>query len=131
MSSNIFIKHTENPNKNPIMNLNENSNHNSESSENYEDSEYVNINLSVSKKDILMNIPHDAVTIPNQNLKDKIEWRWRIFKFPHKNNEVIEISFKKASENRLYINKFGDWVESNVDPIYDNFVVRCFYHYTD
>jgi len=86
----------------------------------------------LSKKDIMDSIPKDALTECNLKLAlCKTEWRWRIFKFPDKKNEIVEISYKKPNEDRLYINKTGDWTKATVDEFYDKFVTKQFYSYSD
>ena len=87
---------------------------------------------SLSKKNIFDNIPQNAQKIENPELRQtKTEWRWRIFSFPHKKNEVIEISFQKPNNERLYIDKNGNWIPYNLDNIYDQFVTDIFYYYDD
>ena len=89
-------------------------------------------NGKLSKKDIMSSIPKDSVTKCDLELsKSQTEWRWRIFKFPNKKNEVIEISYKKPNEDRMYINKSGEWVPANVDDFFYKFMIKEYYSYSD
>ena len=89
----------------------------------------------VMKTEIIKSIPSDAIKKENVELqKTKIEWRWRLFKFPNTENgdkEAIEISYIKPNSERLYINKKSKWVNMEIGKEFDNFVVDQFYHYTD
>jgi hypothetical protein len=86
----------------------------------------------LSKKDIMNSIPPNALTKSDSKIAEsKTEWRWRIFKFPDKKNEIVEISYKKPSEERMYINKSGDWTTCQVDDFYDKFVFKEFYSYSE
>ena len=99
-----------------------------------EDSDDIKIteNNGISKKNILGSIPKNALLKPNNDLQlTHTEWRWRIFEIPTKKNQLIEISYKKPTENRMYTNKSGDWVESTVDEKFDEFVIMEFYAYSD
>lgn len=86
--------------------------------------------ISWSKTEILNSIPKDATNEPDSTKgKTMIEWRWRIFKIPNKANETIEISKKHPDQQREYINKFGDWVKTDVDAFFDKFVTKQYYAY--
>lgn len=121
MDTSVFVKKTNNIEK---------CKNNSEHSEHYE-----NENLTISKLDILKCIPIDALRSENINLKNvKTEWRWRMFRFPTENGsskEVIEISFVKPGQCRLYINKNSEWVQRIISDEYDIFLVDKYYHYVD
>jgi hypothetical protein len=91
-----------------------------------------NIPTSISKDEILRSIPKNALKKSDNNLSQtKTEWRWRIFKFPNKKSDVIEISFKKPSDKRMYINGNGTWVYREIDTQLDQFVVDEFYTYNE
>lgn len=88
------------------------------------------------KKNIIKSIPNDALKEPDNILaKNKTEWRWRIFKFPHKNNETIEISYKNYKENdkyRFFVDKNGDWVkQEDLDKNFDQFLIDQYYIYAE
>ena len=91
-----------------------------------------NINtLLLTKSDVIESIPKNFVKYVDPVLANvNTEWRWRIFKFPNKKNEVVEISFKKPRDKRMYINKTGEWVYRELDKILDNFVVDEYYVYS-
>ena len=77
-------------------------------------------------------------TIPKESIEKRLddweksfntEWRWRFLKFPN-GKIIVEISFvKKDVLKRIYFNKKGVWVERNIDPIFDQFVIKEFYYY--
>jgi hypothetical protein len=79
-------------------------------------------------------------TIPENNtetqLKDwknqnKTEWRWRFLKLPE-DRHVVEISYMKPDLNkRMFFNRYGEWVEREMDPIFDTYVSKQCYYYTD
>lgn len=86
----------------------------------------------IMESDILNNIPKSACKKENPELrKTKIEWRWRIFKIPFNNTikKVVEISFIKPNEKRLLVNKYGDWVLDEIDPLYNDYVCEEYYYY--
>ena len=58
----------------------------------------------------------------------KTEWRWRFLKFSEK-KYTVEISCKKAGEQRTYFSKYGDWVHRDIHPDYDQFVDDIIYYY--
>ena len=93
-------------------------------------------NIKVSKVEILKSIPTGAIKTEQKELKEThTEWRWRIFKFPKGTNgetkESIEISYQKPNQDRLYVNKNGEWVNREIGPEFDKFVVDQFYHYAN
>jgi hypothetical protein len=48
-------------------------------------------NINSKNHPLLKSIPPIASKKQNNNLKSThIEWRWRIFKFPDKKNEIVE-----------------------------------------
>lgn len=88
-------------------------------------------NVILSKKEIIDSLPKNCTREQNPEIaKTHIEWKWRFFKFPNKNNEVIEISYKFPNENRKYINKMGKWVDCDIGNEFDEFVISEYYHYT-
>lgn len=85
---------------------------------------------SISKKDILNTIPKNALDKCNGQLANIMtEWRWRIFQFEKDKETFIEMSFKKPTESRKYINTVGKWVERNVGKEFDSFVIVEKYAY--
>jgi hypothetical protein len=88
-------------------------------------------NIKLIKDDVLGTIPTDAVKKKDDILcLTNIEWRWRIFKIPKKDNEVIEISFKRPGEKRWYINKMGEWITRNVSSEFDQYIIDEYYNYS-
>ena len=81
---------------------------------------------------ILETIPNNKQekTMAEWQKNYKTEWRWRFLKFDGRH--VAEISFvDRKSDKRLYFNKFGQWVERNVASVYDQYVDKIYYVYTN
>ena len=78
--------------------------------------------------------------IPNGNTEKKLnnwehqyttEWRWRFLELPE-DRITIEMSFiKNDNKDRIYFNRYGQWVNRYVDPIYDNYVTKQYYYYSN
>ena len=103
---NIFVKHTEEMSNDSIY--------------------------SLTKDEVIKSIPKGALKKKDNNLSTlNTEWRWRIFKIPNKENDLIEISFKKPNDKRMYIDKEGKWINSEVGKEFDNFVIDEYYVYSD
>jgi hypothetical protein len=84
------------------------------------------------KEEIMSSIPENAKNEPEQELeKTHIEIRWRIFKFPNMENEIIEMSQKVPDKERLYMNKNGKWVIFNDEGKYDQYIIEKYYHYQE
>lgn len=82
-------------------------------------------------KDIMKSIPENALKEPDSELvKNKTEWRWRLFKFPDRDNKIMEISYNKPNEKRMYIDKYGKWINSEIGNEFDKFVTDQYYTYT-
>lgn len=89
-------------------------------------------NIVVTKTDVLETIPKGSTEMPLKNWRDtkNKEWRWRFLKLPEKRH-VVEISFIEAtSTQRIFFNKYGNWVPDNIDPVYDNYVIKEYYYYS-
>lgn len=122
MDRNIFITHMKNKSSKDDIFI---------KYENIEQNDQGNENTSLSKEEILKSIPENALKVANNELtKTHIEWRWRIFEIPNRANKLIEMSFKKPNDQRMYINKSGSWVNSEVGKEYDKFVVDEYYSYS-
>ena len=88
--------------------------------------------IPLTKTDVIESIPKNFVKNAKKVLEEvSTEWRWRIFKFPNKKNEVVEISFKKPDEKRMYINRTGEWVHREINQEFDKFVIDEYYVYSD
>lgn len=89
-------------------------------------------NIVLSRVEVAKMIPAESVKLQNTELaQTKTEWRWRIFKFPDKEREIVEISYKSPDQKRLYINNKGNWVNREVGTEFDIYVTSEYYHYTD
>lgn len=110
------------------------------------------ISGKITLTNVLNVIPPDSLEKPidNWKLKYKTEWRWRILELisenisdndrekqsdmkskKNKTRRVVEISYIKYDSNkRIYFNRYGEWVERNIDPIYDKFVTKQYFYYT-
>jgi hypothetical protein len=89
-------------------------------------------NIVLSKFEVMQTIP--TVALPHQDtnaLKTCKELRWRIFKLPHKENEIIEISYKLPNEPRMFMNKSGKWVNREIGDEYNQFLVKEYYVYEE
>jgi hypothetical protein len=99
-----------------------------------ENSKDSDLSGKITYTSFLETIPHDKRENPLLNWKNKYktEWRWRFLLLKgDKNRDVIEISYiKNNSDKRIYINKYGVWVERVVDPIFDQFVKQQYFYYT-
>lgn len=96
--------------------------------ENYTDN--CNERLILPKNEILSSIPKDAKDQEDKNLAmTKIELRWRIFKIPNIENEIIEISQKPPNEERLYMSQKSKWRKYNDNGKYDKYIIKQYYHY--
>ncbi|ATZ80308.1 hypothetical protein BMW23_0250 [Bodo saltans virus] len=74
---------------------------------------------SISKEDIINNMPESVSEHENEHLKEKfIEFRWRIYKFPNE-KELIEISQKKPKENRLFMSHGNKWIEYKDEHLFE------------
>jgi len=90
------------------------------------------INGKLTYTNLLETIPDNKVekTIDNWQKNYKTEWRWRFLKFNGKH--VAEISYvDRISAKRLYFNKFGEWVTREVPVVYDQYVDKIYYAYTN
>lgn len=84
------------------------------------------------KEQILKSIPENAKTEQNNELeKTHMEIRWRIFKFPNIENEIIEMSQKEPEKERLYMNQKGEWIKYSDNNKYNQYLVKQFYHYQE
>jgi hypothetical protein len=93
-----------------------------------------NISGKITYTNIMESIPENHYDKPLKfwNKKYSTEWKWRFLRI--KNNKVeryvVEISYTKNGK-QFYFNKFGEWVESKVDSVYDQFVEKEYYVYTN
>jgi hypothetical protein len=84
------------------------------------------------EEELLSLIPKEATNYQNIELaKIMVEWRWRIFDIPGKKNKMVEISYQNVKNPRMYMDKYGKWVERVVSDEFDKYVVQSYYCYTD
>lgn len=104
-------------------------------------------NFKIDYSSILKTIPENSYTEPQFDRNDKTETRWRFICIPSSNlptskeldkqkerkhvKRLVEISRRRPNFNREYLNKNMKWIESTVDPIFDQFVVKQYYYYSD
>lgn len=90
----------------------------------------------ITYTNVYKSIPANRTPIPVSDWQNKYdtEWRWRFLKIKMENDtikNVIEISYiKKDSNDRMYFNRYGKWVQRNIDPIFNQFVVEEYYVYS-
>ncbi len=91
------------------------------------------INGKLTLTNVMEIIPKDSVKVPLDNWKNKYttEWRWRFLKFPD-DRLTVEISHieSKVNSNRIYFNKYGEWVLRDITDEVDQFVTDTYYYYT-
>lgn len=88
------------------------------------------INGKITLTNIMEIIPKESIKTQLNNWESKYntEWRWRFLKFPN-DRLTVEISFVKDG-NRIYFNKYGQWVERFISPELDKYVTDIYYYYT-
>jgi hypothetical protein len=95
-----------------------------ENTNNYEE------RMILPKNEILSSIPKDATNQEDKNLAlSKVELRWRIFKIPNIENEIVEISQKPPNSERLYMSQKSKWRKYNDDGKYDKYIIKQYYYY--
>lgn len=89
------------------------------------------ISGKVTTTSVLDTIPKQAVKIKMENWEKtyNTEWRWRFLEI--NDNKTVEISYyNKNSVDRIYYNKYGEWVTREVPKEYDIHVVETYYYYS-
>lgn len=83
-----------------------------------------------SYKDIKSNIPTPNYNNPQLELrKTTTEWRWRFYNIYNK--KLVEISFlNKNSNERTYVDKYGNFINTLVPKEYDKYIIEEIYCYT-
>lgn len=80
--------------------------------------------------DLMKTIPPN--TMPHEDpelMKTMIEWRWRFFNI--NGHHFVEISKKKPEDKRLYVNSNGDMIEKEIDDIWNQYIEKEKYYYTE
>lgn len=102
----------------------------SESSVFIKQSSLPKIEHKLNYKYLLESIPPDHFKTPQPHLiNNKTEWRWRFFIIDNK--KFVEISFMEPNKPRLFIDKFGNWITTDILKDYDKFIQNEMYYYTD
>jgi hypothetical protein len=88
-------------------------------------------NSKLTSEQLLSVVPKDNYNKPQEHLaKNKVEWRWRVFKISEKT--YVEISHKSQNNNRLYFDPNGcKWVERNIPANFDTYLEKEVYAYVD
>jgi hypothetical protein len=92
----------------------------------YKKHEVAKFFYKLDKDSILETIPKEHYK-SQQNYPNKTEWRWRVYKI--NDNNIIEISFKEPNLNRKYLDKFGKWIEYDLNNEFDKFICEQYYYY--
>jgi hypothetical protein len=91
-------------------------------------------------KDLLESIPEDRYEQEQLDLKSNhLEWRWRIMEINDKKMveisilipETIDESGNFVPPSRKYIDKYGKWVNREIDKLFDQYVTKQYFYYTD
>lgn len=86
--------------------------------------------VKLSLDAVKQSIPANSVREQDPSLAEYMtEWRWRILNI--NDSEIVEMSYKKPNEDRIYMSKTGKWKKSEVDPIFDRYVIETYYCYGD
>jgi hypothetical protein len=93
-------------------------------------SEIPSVEHKLSHNLLIESIPPDAFDNKQPEfIGEKIEWRWRFLEIYGK--KLVEISYLPIEGERKYIDIYGKWVERNINPVFDQYVVKKHYYYTD
>ena len=87
----------------------------------------------IEYESIIKTIPENSYEEPQEDKKNKIETRWRFLEIRNTPTikTVVEISKCKPGFEREYLNKNMKWIPASVDPIFDQYVVKQYYYYSD
>lgn len=70
-------------------------------------------------------------TFPKSQQQLKLTYtEWRMRKYNIDNKTYFEISFIKENKDRKYVSGVGTYVKTNIDPIFDKYIVDEKYWYT-
>ena len=97
-------------------------------------------NLKIDYPSIVNTIPKNSYIEPQLDKNNKTETRWRFLCIPQQNlpsndpnsksRKFVEISRKRPNNTREYL-KYMKWVECVVDSVFDQYVVKQYYYYSD
>lgn len=85
----------------------------------------------INKNDIKNMIPAGSLK-EKDNIKKShmIEFRWKLYNIKDIGT-YIEISKKYPGKNRVFLNKYGKWIETYVSKQYSIYCTEKHYYYTD
>lgn len=94
------------------------------------------LNYKIDYKSVLKTIPENSYIEPQNDKTEKIETRWRFLCIPLETNKqktkrMIEISRKKPNSEREYLSKGMKWIMTTIDPIFDQFVEKQYFYYSN
>lgn len=86
---------------------------------------------SVTFTNVLDTLPKNCLSHPVKDWRknSNTEWRWRFLKFTD-NRSVVEISYVKNGEKRMYYSKNKEWVHRDIPDFYNEYVHKELYYYT-
>jgi len=78
---------------------------------------------------VMESIPDNKLTKPIKDWHKQYvtEWRWRFLDINER--KIVEISYLKYNSKRMYVNKYGEHVSSQVSKAFDQFVTEEYYVY--
>lgn len=88
----------------------------------------------VTYTSLIQSIPNSKMEKPMKNWKDiyTIEFRWRFMKDSERHIvEISKLNKNNQEKDRLYYNKFGEWVKRDIPEDINKFVVKEYYVYTN
>lgn len=88
----------------------------------------------VTYTSLIQSIPNSKMEKPIKNWKDiyTIEFRWRFMKDSERHIvEISKLNKNNKEKDRLYYNKFGEWVKRDIPEDINKFVVKEYYVYTN
>ena len=89
------------------------------------------ISGKITYTSIIESIPETSIKEPISDWKKKYkkEWRWRFIELNKR--LIVEIShIENDSNERMYFNRYGEWLHREIDPVYDKYVKEEYYYYT-
>lgn len=91
------------------------------------------ISGKVTSTEILETIPKNRSLTPIKDWQKSktTEWRWRFLTLPG-DRFIVEISYiNKNSNDRIYFNRYGQWVKRDISPEFDRYVTKTYFCYSN
>jgi hypothetical protein len=90
------------------------------------------LSKKITFTNVMETIPQNSTEVASINWKEerKTEWRWRFMEFSN-NHKIVEISYQTYNSDRHYFNKFGNWVKRDIPNVYNNYVIKEYYYYSN